>query len=348
MGTPGKYREERAGGASFALVVVLLALAAGLLCHRAGLLSRLAKDRRPETDARVGYRPVADVDASAFRAYAENMTEAAPIALSIGRKSDRFTVTRQTAAVDARAFRVKPEQYFQFVSADIDTLVKKGLTTTDLDGEPCKPFHGAPKIARDAADRSWVVTVPAIAGEGVIALEINGSRAEHRVTRPALFPIWKFAQYALPATSPDGRGQAFFQGCTVMERDRSRDSDKDCSVIAGNKAANLCGYRLHGVSERCVWLEVVYYSPVRAIKRAEWPDLSVVYRIVDGSAAPPVVRFADGAEMREGRRELDGGEALVLSPGGILGDNAVLFSYVGADGAKVADMVCVDLLAAPF
>ena len=341
-------QRESSGGAQLALVVVLLALAAGLFCWRSGALRRMLRRSLPEGARRAGYQPAPDVGAPVFADFCEAEEAGRGFELSITKPSDRFAVRREDSPVGTRAFRVKPEHYFQFVSADIAALVKTGLTARTLSGEPCAPFYGAPKIKADAEDRSWTVTVPDVSGEGIVSLSVHSAVAEHRVERPRIFPVWKFIQYSEPAEGPGERGRIFAQGCTVMEKDRSKENDKDCSVIAANKAQNFCGFRVHGVSGRCVWLEVVYYKLSREIARSRWPDVSVVYRVRDGSVAPPVVRFADGTEMASGRYALDGGDSLELDGGGILDDGAVRFSYLGADGRKIADVICVNLLQTTF
>ena len=331
------------GGAQFALLVVLLAIAAGVFCYRSRTVRRLLRQSRADSAAEAGYKPAADVDSRVFAAYPEELASRNPVRLSIGATSRKFFVSCVPSAPGTRAFLVKPEQYFQFVSADIGELVGKGLSTKTFSGEPCPAFYGESKIVANAADRSWTVTLADVAGEGVITLDINGSRASHRVARPSIFPIWKFLQFVVPADRKGGRGSACFQGCTILERDRSRDNPKDCSFIAGNKATNVCGFRLHGVSSRCVWLEVVYYSANSSLKRRKWPDATVESRLVNGAFTPPFVCLPDGVELTAGTYPLSGGETLELPPGGILDDNAVFFEYRAADGTKIADMICVDI-----
>ncbi len=336
------HSREKSGGTNLAFVVVLLAVAAGLFLYRSGSIRRMIRRSRPENAPQIGYKPSPDVLAAAFSEYCAEEAKERKIKLDTVKTSDKFKVATQASAVGTRAFLVTPEQYFQFVSADIAALVREGLSAKTLDGQPCDPFYSGFAIATNAEARTWTVTVKNVNGEGRIVLKVSNGSAEHKVERPRLFPVWKFVQYSQPAASPGERGCVFVQGCTVMEKDRAKENDKDCSVIAPNKASNFCGFRVYGVSASCVWFEVVYYGLSHEIRRTAWPDAEVVYRLENGVAAPPKVRFADGTEIATGKYVMDGGDFVELSPGGILDHRAVFFGYFNAEGKKVADMVCVD------
>lgn len=338
-----RYESTKSGVSNLAVVVVLLVAAAALFMYRSGSFRRMIRHSRPENAPQIGYKPVADVTEKVFAEYCAVEGTEKKIKLNTVKTSNKFKVTAMPSAVGTRAFLITPSQYFQFVSADIGYLVKTGLTARTLSGKPCDPFYKNPVIAANAEARNWTVTVKDVNGEGIISLNINGAIATHKVERPRLFPVWKFLQYAQPAEGPNGRGSVFAQGCTVMEKDRTRENDKDCSVMAPNKAQNFCGYRVYGITQRCVWLEVVYYGLSKEIKRREWPDFEVIYDLEGGIATAPKIRFADGTELRSGRYGLPGGDSLEVKDGSILDHRAVLFGYYGPDNNKIADMVAVDL-----
>ncbi len=319
-------------------------------CLTSSGVRRRIRRSLPNSELRAGYKPVTDVSKADFKLFSADQDISRQIAVSVPEISDQFTVTAEKAAVDSRAFRIKPDHYFCFISSDIKSIVKNGLSTTALDGTPLeKPFHGTPKIETDNVSRSWRVTIPKVNGEGIISLTIGKSRAEHRLEKPNIFPIWKFIQYAIPPSrDPAGRGIVYVQGCTVLGKDHTKDNDKDCSIIAGNKAQNFCGYRVYGISDKCIWFEIVYFELSRKIKRTVWPDVSSVSRIENGIAAASKISFPDGTEMTSGTYPLSDGESLVCQPDSILDENAFKFSYLNASGEKICDVLCVNYLNFPI
>lgn len=232
------------------------------------------------------------------------------------------------------AFKVTPRVPATFDSTDIESRIE-----LDPGSSPEPPSWARMSIATNHLERSWIVSLEELSGEGDVKLSLKDADASAtlHVRLPELLPVWRHVHYV----NPDA-------GRVVV-------GDYELAVgdgIRHNPSERLCGYRILSISGNTLWFQVVYSGKYPSIPRKLWPDLSIsLRRLVNGQKFSEVVFESGEAIMPGDRGDFGDGYSIKLDEDGFLYNAGtpfeadgfyapVRFHYVGPDGA-VADVIAV-------
>ena len=268
-----------------------------------------------------------DIDSELFDSYAKYLGLRESIRLTIIDTTTEYEVSaRPGESPETGSFLVVPKKPHIFGSADIAALVRSGLRSVpNANDRLYAPKWASWTIATNRADRAWEVTLSGISGAGKIHLAVGEAAAELDVSLPRLWPIWRYARFA-----DAQRALVVVGGYDVPVGETIQPAD------------GKCGFRVHSVSNRAVWFEIVYSTPNPALERKLWPDVRIDYEeLFNGQSFSKVV-FEGGLAMAEPDKGVfDEGDALKLDADSFLDERAVRFRYLDSDRTPVADMIVV-------
>ena len=283
--------------------------------------------------AGTGTQLVVDVDRKAFAMYSDYVGDLEAITITIYSTTDEFDVRAMADkgyAYGTARFLVTPKQYL-FSTTDIEERVREGLSSEySSPNPPNGQLWKSWAIETNGVNRTWSVVLSGVAGEGTIRLTIGKASDVFPVSLPNLFPIWRFVRYA------DSR--------SGIVRINGFDLKKG-EVLTPDLARNLCGYKVHSISNQTVWFEAVYSTPNPAITRTRWPDVRIDYRELDNGQSNSVIVFEGGDVMKPGEiavlDEHGLRDSLKLDADSFKSDRAVLFRYRDRNDQSLADMIAV-------
>ena len=277
----------------------------------------------PSTDLK------ADVSRADFGRYREYLGIQESISITIVDTTIEFEISaRAGTEPGVGEFVVTPQQY-QFATTDIEAKVAGGLETVPSGKDSAHlPRWSGWSIATNKAERAWTIQMRGLAGEGKVRLTIGAASAFLDVHLPRLLPIWKFVRFVDPRS-----------GIVVIGGHDVRVGE----VIAPDLAHDLCGFRVHSISNRSVWFEIVNSEPNPALLRTRWPDVRIDWQELDNGQSRSMLVFESGHKMAVGDMAIfdEQGDALKLDADAFLSERAVRLRYLDQHDVLVADMIVV-------
>ena len=270
-----------------------------------------------------------DVTRKDFSEYREYVGARESISITIVDTTTEFEIdARAGTSPGTGEFVVTPRQY-QFATTDIEGLVSAGLESVPVDKEAShRPRWSGWAIATNKAERAWTVQLRGLAGEGSVRLDIGAASAFLPVHLPRLLPIWRYVSFV------DRRS-----GLVVIGGHDVRVGE----LIAPDPAHDLCGFKVHSISNRSVWFEVVNTEPNPALTRTRWPDVRIDWQELDNGQSLSKLVFESGHAMVVGDKAFfdERGDARKLDAYDFLAERAVRLRYLDRHDALVAEMVVV-------
>ena len=270
-----------------------------------------------------------DVSRADFGRYREYLGVQESISITIVDTTIEFEITaRAGTEPGAGEFVVIPQQY-QFATTDIAAKVAGGLEAIPSGKDSTHlPRWSSWSIATNKAERAWTVQMRGLAGEGKVRLTIGAASAFLDVHLPRLLPIWKFVRFVDPRS-----------GIVVIGGHDVRVGE----VIAPDLSHDLCGFKVHSISNRSVWFEVINTKPNPALDRTRWPDVHIDWEELDNGQSRSRLVFESGHKMAVGDKAVfdEHGDALKLDADAFLSERAVRLRYLDRHDVLVADMIVV-------
>lgn len=313
------------------LLILVLFLVLGTILFKDYAIPALKKALAgPAASGGSGVSLVADVTRDSFQTYAGYLQLRESIRITIVDTTIEYEIAARAGdAPGTGEFVVSAQTPSLFWKTDIAAEVGKGLKSIPT----TRDSHHPPKwsgwsISTNKEERAWTVSLRGMAGEGSISFSIGEASALLPVKLPRLLPIWRYASFV------DRRA-----GIVVI-------GGHDVHVgetIQPDLAHGLCGFRVHSISNRSVWFEVVYAEPNHELTRRLWPDLRIDYAELDNGQSLSKVVFESGHAMMAGDKAVfdEQGDALKLDADSFLSERAVRLRYLDRHGTLIADMIVV-------